>query len=171
MELITSSKFTLNQLSDFINSIKDDVYIYPSPISGGSSIGKHIRHIIELYQSLFRDISSGVVDYDSRNRDISIEENKMVAIDALSELIIQIEIHRESRPIYIIENQTTTTVISNAVASSYERELMYNLEHCIHHIAIVAMIVRAEFPAIILEADFGKAYSTIRYEQSLICVQ
>src|SRR5262245_53304598 len=49
------------------------------------SIVEHVRHIIELFQWLENGYLPGLVNYDSRKRDVSIETDKGLAI-ALLEL-------------------------------------------------------------------------------------
>jgi hypothetical protein len=49
--------------------------------------------------------------------------------------------------------------------TSYNRELVYNLEHAIHHMAIMKIAVDNAFPQVQMPENFGVAYSTIRYQQ------
>jgi hypothetical protein len=44
------------------------------------------------------------------------------------------------------------------------RELLYNLEHAIHHMALIQVAVRQAFPALTLPAHFGVAYSTVQHQ-------
>jgi hypothetical protein len=54
--------------------------------------------------------------------------------------------------------------------SNIERELMYNIEHTIHHLAIIKIGLNAVAPQIALSEHFGVAPSTIRHKQN-ICAQ
>jgi len=48
-----------------------------------------------------------------------------------------------------------------------EGELVYNIEHAIHHMAIIRIAVEKELPSIKLDKYFGLACSTIRFRDDL----
>ena len=52
--------------------------------------------------------------------------------------------------------------------TNYDRELLYNLEHCIHHQALIKVAV-LQNDAIVIDANFGVARSTIEYRKQ--CAQ
>jgi hypothetical protein len=47
------------------------------------------------------------------------------------------------------------------------RELVYNIEHAVHHMAIMKIGVREIASYIGLSSDFGIAASTIRHKESV----
>jgi hypothetical protein len=49
------------------------------------------------------------------------------------------------------------------ISTNYFRELTYNIEHAIHHMAIMKIGVREIAPYIPLDENFGVAVSTVRY--------
>ena len=51
------------------------------------------------------------------------------------------------------------------VSTCLARELVYNIEHAIHHMAIIRMALIQEFPDINVDSNFGIAYSTIKFQQ------
>ena len=51
-----------------------------------------------------------------------------------------------------------------AIQSSFYRELAYNIEHAIHHMALIKIGVRALRETIKLPDYFGVASSTVRYQ-------
>jgi len=51
------------------------------------------------------------------------------------------------------------------VKSNLMRELAYNLEHAIHHMALIRIVLNQQFPDVKVDANFGVAYSTIRYNK------
>ena len=56
------------------------------------------------------------------------------------------------------------------ILTTFERELMYNIEHTIHHLAIIKIAIRLVAPHIRLPDNFGVAASTIKHRDSL-CAQ
>ena len=42
-------------------------------------------------------------------------------------------------------------------------ELVYNIEHAVHHMAIIRIAVQHEFPDLALDDEFGYATSTLKY--------
>lgn len=54
------------------------------------------------------------------------------------------------------------------IESNYFRELLYNLEHCIHHQALIKVAV-LQLDYLQIDPDFGVARSTLEYRKQ--CVQ
>ena len=54
------------------------------------------------------------------------------------------------------------------IESNYHRELLYNLEHCIHHQALIKVAI-LQLENILVNDNFGVARSTIEYRNQ--CAQ
>jgi RNA-binding protein YhbY len=54
------------------------------------------------------------------------------------------------------------------IESNYTRELLYNLEHSIHHQALIKVAI-LQNNSIIIDENFGVAHSTIEYRKK--CAQ
>jgi hypothetical protein len=102
------------------------------------------------------------VDYLNRVRNLSLEEERSVAIQELESLQNQIR-KRDKEMKLIVEGDATTA--SNFVTTTYYREIVYNTEHTIHHLALIQVALR-EMKLDIVGDDFGIAYSTLRYRLS-----
>lgn len=154
------------QLTETLNQLSADEYVQASKILFNASIGQHVRHIIELFLCLEKGYESGVVNYEKRKRDYQIETNKDLAIQLLKDIY-----HRLDRPnsnlVMEAEDYENTGGIV-AIPSNYYREVAYNLEHTIHHMALIRVGVN-EVSTIELPQEFGVAYSTIKYRQQ--CAQ
>ena len=53
-----------------------------------------------------------------------------------------------------------------SMESSVYREITYNIEHTVHHLAIISIAIPIHFDYINLSANFGYADSTIQYLKS-----
>lgn len=154
----------LNELADVIEQMSDSEYTSRSVNLSGATIGQHTRHVIELFQCLHIGYTDGAVNYEKRNRDISIETDKDVALKCIDNILANI--NKEDKQ--IILEAGFDTGIDIRVNSSYNRELIYNLEHAIHHMALIRVGIN-ELTSITLSETFGIAPSTIEYRRK--CAQ
>ena len=154
------------QLNQTLTQLSDDEYMQPSKILLNATIGQHVRHIIELFQCLEKGYNDGIVNYEKRKRDYRIETDKEFAIQLLRDIY-----HRIERPNIEIEMEAEDYEDGSATAvipTNYFRELAYNLEHTIHHMALIRVGVN-EVSTVVLPQEFGVAYSTIKYRKE--CAQ
>ena len=54
------------------------------------------------------------------------------------------------------------------IETNFLRELVYNIEHVVHHMAIIKIGIREAAPKVKLPHDFGIAASTIRYQETTV---
>lgn len=155
--LATEAKEVLKQLAHFIEQLSFDEYTEKLALLSNSSIGEHTRHIIELFQQLLNGYEIGNINYDNRKRNINLQENIDFAIESIAKIIKDIE--KTNKTLHI------TTLYNNqeiSIESNYYRELMYNIEHCIHHQAIIK-IAFLQFGTAKIDENFGVAKSTIKF--------
>ena len=154
------------QLSETLNQLSNEEYVQPSQILLNATIGQHVRHIIELFQCLEKGYGEGVVNYEKRKRDYQIETNKELASSLLKEIYRNIERHNKE---IILEAEDYCDAMQIVlIPSNYYRELAYNLEHTIHHMALIRVGIN-EVSSVRLPEEFGVAYSTVKYRQQ--CAQ
>lgn len=147
----------LQQLNNLIPAL-GPAYTQPVEAIGNSSIGDHIRHLLEFYQCLFEAIEKGVeVDYESRKRNVSIASQPEVALLAID--------HLHQNLIQIIEDQPLRV---QGVPSSLGRELQYAFDHAVHHCALIkAGLFFLDLKHLVPD-DFGVSPSTIRYRNGQV---
>ena len=162
-KLQRGSLHCVSQCQKLLDQVTEASFCESRP--GISSIGAHMRHVLDRYFSFFNGLSDLTVDYDARKRDPAIESNLESARFAV------VSIERRLKDLDLKANTALTvkeTVhhLSSQVLieSSLARELMGLITHTTHHLAIIAMIARAQ--GYELEDDFGKAPSTLVYERS-----
>ncbi len=154
------------QLSDALYQLTDGEYKRPSRILFNATIGQHVRHIIELFQCLEKGYSEGVVNYEKRKRDYRIETDKEFAALLLRKIFRNLD--KPNTSILLEAEDYNESVQTVKIPSNYFREIAYNLEHTIHHMALIKVGIN-EVSAIALSEEFGVAYSTIKYRQA--CAQ
>jgi hypothetical protein len=166
MLLKQSIQHVFVQLTESLNQLSDGEYTRPSKILFNASIGQHTRHIIELFLCLENGYENGVVNYEKRKRDYAIESDKRFAIQLMKDIYRRLD--RPNASLVLEAEDYEGVVTTVAMPTNYYREIAYNLEHTIHHMALIRVGIN-EVSTIELPAEFGVAYSTIKYKQQ--CAQ
>lgn len=161
--LIPSINNSLNELIGLLNQLSKIEYSKSCFELSGSSIGEHTRHIVEMFQCLERNYDSGIINYDKRDRNNLIQTDTNYAIQMI--LDIKNNIQKENKE---LELQQIIDSEGIQIQSNYFRELLYNLEHCIHHQALIKVAV-LKYNNVAVDDNFGVARSTIEYRNQ--CVQ
>ena len=89
-----------------------------------------------------------------------------IASNLLKELYKSLE--KPDKYMVLEAEDYSDTAETVAIRSNYYREIAYNLEHTIHHMALIRVGVN-EVSSLQLPDEFGVAYSTIKYRQQ--CAQ
>lgn len=155
--LLAAIKANFMQIIDLLNQLNEQEYQFCHAELSNATIGEHTRHIIEMYQSLLKDYANGIVNYDKRERNIAIQTNKIVAISAINTIIESIALENIEMTLEQGMDKTSFKIQTN-----YYRELLYNLEHSIHHQALIKVAVLKNKNLQIC-SEFGIAKSTIEY--------
>jgi hypothetical protein len=161
--MIQSIRIVLINLESLLIDISNETYIKPSIGLSNGFIGEHVRHIIEMYQCLHIGYIQGSFSYDKRKRDKSIEQDKNIAILAIHEILNFIDL-----PDKTIKSEYELLTDTISIETTYFRELLHNLEHTIHHQALIKVAL-IEFNITNIAVNFGVAPSTILYKRA--CVQ
>lgn len=156
----------LDQVSGIIEQISTKDFVAQVQAFNGATIGQHFRHSIEFFQCLMNGYQQGEVSYDRREHDKDLESNKILALDVINKIKLFIEHCDVDKTIglrvsYDPENDTEVIVSSNMA-----REITYNIEHMIHHMALVKIGIKEVCPYVVLPPEFGIAVSTIKYHKS-----
>jgi len=148
------------QLTESLSELTDAEYTQPCKALFNATIGQHVRHIIELFLCLQKGYETGVVNYEKRKRDYKIETDKNVAIHLMQDIYNWVE-----RPNIELVMQAEDYGDDSAridIPTNYYREIAYNLEHTIHHMALIRVGIN-DISKVVLSQEFGVAYSTIKY--------
>ena len=154
------------QLSTTIDKLSQEQYIQPCRTLLNSTIGQHVRHIIELFQCLENGYDEGLVNYEKRKRDVLIETNKLFATELLSE--VHSGLNRANKTLNLEACYDDQLDFPITISTNFYREIAYNLEHTIHHMALIRIGI-SEIADISLPAEFGVASSTLKFRKE--CAQ
>ncbi len=161
--LVTSIKDNIQELIELLDQLEEVQFSEPQEILSGSSIGGHYRHIIEFFTCLLDGYQIGSINYDNRNRDIDLQTKPAMALEKLQYIFNTIaKKNKEITLEQVLEHKILQ------IESNYYRELLYNLEHSIHHQALIKIGV-LNYKSVRVSKNFGVASSTITYREK--CVQ
>jgi len=141
---------------------------YSAASAGQSSIGAHMRHVLEFIQVLADSVDTGVVDYESRQHN-GIYEREPHAVSAmLPQLYNKLSQALRQRGAYHPLLLCETAMLGGdklTVTSSLGREVLFMLQHGVHHLAIIKM--QAAAMNISFGPMFGVAVATQAYREKI----
>jgi hypothetical protein len=166
MQLQNAVNEIFTQLSQSIRLLDAAEYRQPSQRLFNATIGQHVRHIIELFQCLHRGYEAGVVNYDKRERNLLLEQDKNFALEQLVLLFNDMERANKQLVLQAIYDEHSSE--PELIPTNYLREVAYNLEHTIHHMALIRVGIN-EVSDLQLPENYGVASSTTKYKKT--CAQ
>jgi len=166
MDLRHACSNILLQLTHLVEQIDDRDFSKPVDSLSQSTIGQHLRHTLEFFVCMENGYHCGLINYDKRSHDKIIESDKYVALATIKR-VEEFIMAMEDKPLrleagYDLSQENFITIQTNA-----SRELVYNIEHAVHHMAIIKIGVREIAPYITLPKEFGIAASTIRHRETV----
>ncbi len=147
----------------YLEHLDDERYTQPIELLSQASTGQHTRHVIEFFQCLLEQSACGRVDYDARMRNPLIEQFTASALEAIGEIKRKLPLIDPLMPLELAVDYERVSKDSPCVQSTFERELVYNVEHAIHHLAMIKIALKLSAPELSLRSGFGVAPSTMRH--------
>ena len=149
----------INILKQLLFSLSNQQFAQKINFLSDASIGAHTRHIIELIQCVTKGYENGQVDYINRDRNHLIEQNREMAIQEIEGLVRHLD--RVDRKMLLL-TESCANDHSMMVSTTYYREIEYNKEHTIHHLALIKVALR-EMNLSLFNESFGVAHATLKY--------
>lgn len=156
------------QLTDMVHilaGLDDREYQQKLVVLSGSSIGQHVRHIMEFYTCIVNSKDAEVICYDDRPRDVRIESDKAFALDLMESLQQNFRLPIMDVSVRLRSNLSFESCESQCLHSSRYRELVYAFEHGVHHQAIIKIALNELGKRDLIDTNFGVAPSTIRFQK------
>ena len=165
---IVDSEVLLEQAISLIARLDDDVFCALTPMSPRGSIGGHLRHVVNFYQSFLNGYQEGQVDYNNRERDARFERDRLYALRCIEEVSRRLKglagVNANEHLLVSVEDDSAWS------RSSVLRELDFLKSHTIHHYSLVAMLLRLH--EIEPGEEFGVAPATLKHwKQESLCAQ
>jgi hypothetical protein len=153
----------LKNIKLLISQLSDNEYSSSINCLSGSSIGQHIRHILEFYICLLDGIPIGIINYDNRKRDINLETDTLYSAKIVDSICVKLALFdQEIKDIFLQANFDIDKSVNKILETSVSREMSYCLEHSIHHQALIKIGLSELNPHLSIDKNFGIAPSTIR---------
>ena len=154
----------IDQLAKFINGLSSMEYQFTDSELYESSIGQHLRHVLDLYHALIHPEQPDVIDYDKRRRGLPLESHKEPAMLELAE-IHQWLGHLTEQQLGATHTVKTEILLSSSISvtmpSSLARELCFTSSHLIHHLAQMASIAKLAGHSV--DNNIGQAPATVSF--------
>ena len=167
-----SSCASLDQIQIILKAIHQKQIESSKEYYINAGIGRHVRHIIDHYIALKKGLESGEADYNQRSRNSVLETNLDSANKKIQQLIDWVNHLDESNSQLIVYSEIDCDdSINQKFSSNKDRELLYLINHTIHHAAYIKLLLQ-QFP-IKLPDYIGIAPSTATHlrEEFLVCLE
>lgn len=154
----------LAQLKEIILQLEDGHFSKPAAVLSQATLGQHIRHTIEFFLCLMDGRREGRINYDHRKHDPLIEQDAALALRVIEDIRAFLKKETMDFSLLLEANYSLHEDACVTMPSSFYRELAYNIEHTIHHMALLKVALNSEFTYMQLPPHFGVASSTTRYQ-------
>ncbi len=159
----------LKEIKKLLLQLSNEQYIYNAQLLSNATIGQHVRHIVEFYQSALAGLDSNNINYDNRKRNLLIETDKDVAMEIMDSICSKLAMDIVDKSCTLEGNFCADGGKETQIKTSLFRELAYCLEHSIHHQALIKVGLLELKSASYIDETFGLAPTTIRYKK--VCAQ
>lgn len=166
MSISSSAIQLLNQLAIVVENMTDEAFSRKVPVLSDSTIGQHVRHTLEFFICLMDAKNQQEINYDARKHDKFIEQETQLAFSVISSIVDFLEKEQTNFKLDLVANYELEEGKDEIIPTNFFRELAYNIEHAIHHMALIKIGCREVCPEITLPDHFGVASSTVRFQQS-----
>ena len=159
---VTALSALLVQLRDVIVGLPPSIYRAQPAARVSGSIGEHVRHCLDHVSALVAAMYGDELSYERRSRGTLVENERGVAADEISELLVRLErqttVHLD-RPVTLLALLDAKRP-AVAIRTTVGREITFVIHHTIHHCALIAVLL--EWQGASVPEGFGLAPSTAK---------
>ncbi|MGK7395830.1 MAG: hypothetical protein ACNS62_14725 [Candidatus Cyclobacteriaceae bacterium M3_2C_046] len=157
----------LNQMSSALEQVKPEDFTKPIDLLHQATIGQHSRHILEFFSCLIDGSRQSHLNYDLRQRDQHMQNDKAATLAKIDHIKQQINAANLSEKLLLEVNYSPNRDEMQNIETNFLRELVYNIEHAIHHMALLRIGLNRIAPYVKLPEEFGLARSTLYYRKNI----
>ncbi|MHC5210940.1 MAG: DinB family protein [Planctomycetota bacterium] len=154
----------LRRTRELIERLTDVQYRHVEGGLSESTIGQHVRHVLDHYRLFLAGLDAGDVDYDARQRHTAVETTPAAALELVDELIEglgALGADALGRTLRIHQQGSYEAGRFDGCESRADRELLFLQSHTVHHQALIAVLARAQ--GLDVPSTFGMAPSTVAW--------
>lgn len=162
-EALAGNRVVLVQAADLLRRLSDADFAATGGRAGRSSIGAHLRHVLDHYRAFVDGLASGRVDYEARHRDSAVEHERLLAaqeVERVTGLLGESARQGGDRALQVnLRSLVDPGAEADWSGSTVKRELQFLVSHTVHHFALIR--TRLVELGIDPGEEFGMAPSTI----------
>ena len=151
----------LNRGINLLNSISDQEYSNNSTAPYYSSIGVHMRHILDVFSCVFQGIEEGLIDLSSRQRNQLAETKVSVGLDYFEQIITQLNNVNPADLDKVVKVKDDLGLGMVTANYTFAAALIQAHSHAIHHFASIGYII-SQLGINLPDSDFGYNPTTPR---------
>ncbi|KAJ2777270.1 hypothetical protein GGI15_004560 [Coemansia interrupta] len=170
-QLIVGAVTNLTSLSQMISGLTAESYTQESTALPGSTVGKHVRHLLEHFTQLLSalPLPMPTVDYAARKRNQGIEASVQGGIGGVDEILCELDrcaeylgsgewsVDKAVRVVDVMPDGQEAVFMS-----TLGRELWFCSHHTVHHVAIITTLLHEM--GISTSAGLAYAPSTVKHQ-------
>lgn len=156
----------LSQLEVLVQELSDGEYRAPADILHSATIGQHVRHTLEFFICLQNGVATGLVNYDARAHNRDLETARELALTTLQAVKRFLGEQPPRDELWLASDYSAHLDEPVRIVTNFQRELAYNIEHAIHHMALIRIGLKEIAPHLRVPRNFGVAVSTLRHQSS-----
>jgi len=141
IEIISAINQNLQKASLLLQSIDQEIYVDESVAPYHSSIGSHIRHILDFFSCIIEGLDANKIDLTSRKRDERISTNIDFALETISQIQQTLLSFTNINTDYLVH--VTDNLGEGNVTVNYTLEsiLAHANSHAVHHYATIGYML------------------------------
>ena len=152
--MISAIVINLERGVKLLNSISDEQYSNTTVAPYYSSIGRHMRHILDVFDCIFEGLGDSRIDLSSRKRNEIIELKTEKGLQYFDKIITELSVLKS------VDFETVIVVVDDMGLGKVEQNftlggiLMQAHSHATHHFASLGYII-SQLGIEIPDSDFG----------------
>jgi uncharacterized damage-inducible protein DinB len=152
--MIIAIEKNLHRGIQLLKHLSDDEYADCSIAPYYSSIGNHVRHVLDVFSCIFDGLEGGIVDFSKREKDVLAETKRSVGLRYFEKTIQNLHNLKETNFHKKITIYDDLGCGKTAAEYTLGSALMQAQSHAIHHFATIGYIINQLNIALPVK-DFG----------------